>query len=29
MDHLELLGYLFAVVVVVYLILKYSSKQRE
>lgn len=29
MEHMELVGYLFAIVVVAYLILKYSQKQKE
>jgi hypothetical protein len=29
MNHLELVGYLFAILVVVYLILRYSKKQKE
>jgi hypothetical protein len=29
MDHIELIGYVFAILVVVYLIVKYSQKQKE
>ena len=29
MGHLEILGYLFAIMIVVYIVLKNSSKQKE
>ncbi len=29
MNHLELLGYLFAIVVVIYLIVRYSKRRKE
>jgi hypothetical protein len=29
MDHIELVGYIFAILVVVYLIVRYSKKQKE
>ena len=29
MDHTELVGYIFAIVVVIYLITRYSKKKKE
>jgi hypothetical protein len=29
MNHLELVGYIFAILVVIYLIVRYSKKQKE